>query len=110
MIIFATDLKSLIIAEFFSSLCFSIKDISDTTLLNMSIPEGNKKGEVFSKILEAGIQILIFISKVGKLPLSKIYVSTLSLFFLVPGPKISPCRILPSGIISFKLYSVIILL
>ena len=50
MIIFAIDLKTLIIAEFFSALCFSIKDISDTTLLNMSIPETDKKGEIFSKI------------------------------------------------------------
>ena len=50
IIMFATDLQILIVAEFFSALCFSIKDISDTTLLNMSIPEGEKKGEIFSKI------------------------------------------------------------
>ena len=50
VILFAKDLQSLIIAEFFSALCFSIKDISDTTLLNISIPEGEKKGEIFSKI------------------------------------------------------------
>jgi len=34
VIILATDLQSLIVAEFFCALCFSIKDISDTTLLN----------------------------------------------------------------------------
>lgn len=50
IIMFATNLQTLIIAEFFSAICFSIKDISDTTLLNMSIPEGKKKGEIFSKI------------------------------------------------------------
>ena len=64
MIIFATDLKSLIIAEFFSSLCFSIKDISDTTLLNMSIPEGNKKGEVFSKIEGKGNKNYYYINAI----------------------------------------------
>ena len=46
IIMFATDLQILIVAEFFSALCFSIKDISDTTLLNMSIPEGEKKEEI----------------------------------------------------------------
>ena len=50
IIIFATNFQNIIIAEFFSALCFSIKDISDTTLLNISIPEGEKKGEIFSKI------------------------------------------------------------
>ena len=49
MIMFATDLQMLIIAEFISALCFSIKDISDTTLLNMSIPEGEKKEKFFQK-------------------------------------------------------------
>lgn len=50
IIVFAKDLTSLIIANFFSAICFSVKDISDTTLLNMSIPDGNIKGEIFSKI------------------------------------------------------------
>lgn len=50
IILFVTNFKWLVIAEFFSALCFSIKDISDTTLLNMSIPKSKKKGEIFSKI------------------------------------------------------------
>lgn len=50
IILFATNFRELVIAEFFSALCFSIKDISDTTLLNMSIPESEKRGEIFSKI------------------------------------------------------------
>lgn len=53
-IIFAKDFQMLVIAEFFSALCFSIKDISDTTLLNISIPNGEKKGEIFSKIESKG--------------------------------------------------------
>lgn len=47
------------------------------TLINLQV------AEIFSKILEVGIQILIFISKVGKLPLSKIYVPTPSLFSII---------------------------
>lgn len=50
IILFVTNFEWLVIAEFFSALCFSIKDISDTTLLNISIPESKKKGEIFSKI------------------------------------------------------------
>ena len=50
IILFVADFKWLVMSEFFSALCFSIKDISDTTLLNMSIPESKKKGEIFSKI------------------------------------------------------------
>lgn len=64
MIIFAIDLKTLIIAEFFSALCFSIKDISDTTLLNMSIPETDKKGENFSKIEGRGNKNYYYINAI----------------------------------------------
>lgn len=64
MIIFATDLQGLIIAEFFSALCFSIKDISDTTLLNISIPEGEKKSEIFSKIEGKGNKNYYYINSI----------------------------------------------
>lgn len=64
IIMFATDLQILIVAEFFSALCFSIKDISDTTLLNMSIPEGEKKGEIFSKIEGKGNKNYYYINAV----------------------------------------------
>lgn len=64
MIMFATDLQMLIIAEFISALCFSIKDVSDTTLLNMSIPEGEKKGEIFSKIEGRGTKNYYYINAI----------------------------------------------
>ena len=64
IIIFAKDLQTLIIAEFFSALCFSIKDISDTTLLNISIPDGDKKGEIFSKIEGKGNKNYYYINAV----------------------------------------------
>lgn len=50
MILFATNLETLIFAELMSAICFSLKDISDTTLLSKSIPECSKKGEIFSKL------------------------------------------------------------
>ena len=43
-------LKDLIFAQFISALCFSFKNISDTALLQYSIPETRKKGEIFSKV------------------------------------------------------------
>lgn len=64
MIMLATDLQILIIAEFVSALCFSIKDVSDTTLLNISIPEGEKKGEIFSKIEGKGSKNYYYINAI----------------------------------------------
>jgi hypothetical protein len=64
MIIFSTDFQMLIFAEFFDALCFSIKDISDTTLLNISIPEGEKKGETFSKIEGKGNKNYYYINAI----------------------------------------------
>lgn len=64
LIMLATNLKGLIIAEFFSALCFSIKDVSDTTLLNISIPEGEKKSEIFSKIEGKGNKNYYYINSI----------------------------------------------
>lgn len=64
MIMLATDLQILIIAEFVSALCFSIKDVSDTTLLNTSIPEAEKKGEIFSKIEGKGSKNYYYINAI----------------------------------------------
>ena len=46
-------------------------------LINLEI------AKVFYKIVEISIQILIFISKVGELPLSKLYVATPTLFSII---------------------------
>ena len=64
IIMLAKNLGDLILAEFFSALCFSIKDISDTTLLNTSIPEGDKKGEIFSKIEGRGNKNYYYINAI----------------------------------------------
>lgn len=50
MIMFSTNLVCLLIAEFISCIVFSIKEIADPSLLDMSIPKINNKREIFSKI------------------------------------------------------------
>lgn len=50
MTLFCSNLVHIIIANLFSALCFSIKDVSDTALLTYSIPKYKKRGESFSKI------------------------------------------------------------
>ncbi len=50
LIMSSKNLSMLIFAEFISSLCFSLKDISDTALIQYSIPKTDKQGEIFSKL------------------------------------------------------------
>lgn len=44
------NLGMLILAQFISAICFSLKDISDKALIQYSIPETTKQGEIFSKL------------------------------------------------------------
>lgn len=50
LIIFSRNLVWLLIAEFISTITFSIKEIADPSLLDISIPKTSKKREIFSKI------------------------------------------------------------
>ena len=50
LILCCDNFMTLIFAQFISSLCFSLKDISDPALLKYSIPNSKKQGEIFSKI------------------------------------------------------------
>ena len=50
LIMSCKNLGMLIFAQFISSICFSLKDISDTALIQYSIPETEKQGEIFSKL------------------------------------------------------------
>ena len=50
LIMCCKNLGMLIFAQFISAMCFSLKDISDTTLIRYSIPETKKKGEIYSKL------------------------------------------------------------
>ncbi len=50
LIMCCKNLGMLIFAQFIDAICFSLKDISDTTLIRYSIPETKKKGEIYSKL------------------------------------------------------------
>ena len=50
LIIFSSNFKILLIAQLFSAIASSLKNVSDKALLRYSIPETSKKGEIFSKI------------------------------------------------------------
>ena len=64
LIINVKDLKTLILAQLFSALCFALKDISDETLLRYSIPETKKKGDIFSKLEGKGFQNYFLINSI----------------------------------------------
>ncbi len=50
LIMCCKNLEMLIFAQFISAICYSLKDISDTTLIRYSIPETKKKGDIYSKL------------------------------------------------------------
>lgn len=50
ILMFSTNVIHLCIAEFTSALTFSLKDVAEPSLLNISIPKTEKKGKIFSKI------------------------------------------------------------
>ena len=56
LILCCQNLKILIFAQFISALCFSLKDISDKTLIRSSIPKTKKEGEIFSKLEGQGFK------------------------------------------------------
>ena len=46
----STNIWWLIIAEFTSAISFSLKDVAEPSLLNASIPETEKRGNIYSKL------------------------------------------------------------
>lgn len=50
LLMISTNLWWLIIAEFTSAITFSLKDVAEPSLLNVSIPETEKKGKIYSKL------------------------------------------------------------
>lgn len=73
IILIAPNFETLIIAELISAICFSLKDISDSTLLNQSIPECKKKGEIFSKIEGKGQQNYYYINAITSVLAGSLY-------------------------------------
>lgn len=50
LIMFSTNIWWLIIAEFISAITFSLKDVAEPSLLNISIPKTQKRGNIYSKL------------------------------------------------------------
>lgn len=50
LIMISNDLPMLLLAEFISAITFSIKNVADPCLLDMSIPQATKKRQIFSKL------------------------------------------------------------
>ena len=74
LITFCNNLKTLIIAQFISSLCFSLKDISDKALLRSSIPSTKRKGEIFSKLEGKGYKNYYLINSITAVLSGVLYV------------------------------------
>lgn len=50
LLMVSTNLWWLILAEFTSAITFALKDVAEPSLLNVSIPETDKKGKIYSKL------------------------------------------------------------
>lgn len=50
LLMFSTNIWWLIIAEFTSAISFSLKDVAEPSLLNASIPQTEKRGNIYSKL------------------------------------------------------------
>lgn len=68
------NVQTLIFAQFISSLCFSLKDISDEALLEYSIPDTKRKSDVFSKLEGKGFQKYFLINAITSVFAGSLYV------------------------------------
>lgn len=55
LLLLSDSLFDLIIAEIFASIAFSLKDVSDLSLLNESIPQASTKSRIFAKLTSKGL-------------------------------------------------------
>ena len=55
LFLLSDSLLDLIIAEIFASIAFSLKDVSDLSLLNESIPQASTKSRIFAKLTSKGL-------------------------------------------------------
>jgi len=74
LIMMSTNLLTLIIAEFVSALCFSIKDVSDPTLLRDSVPDGEAKSSIFSKLEGKGCKNYFYFDAITAVSAGFLYV------------------------------------
>ena len=74
LILFCKDLNALIFAQLISAVCFSLKDISDKTLIQYSIPKTKKQGEIFSKIEGKGYKNYFLIDAITSIGSGFLYI------------------------------------
>lgn len=67
LVLNTSNLQNLILAQFISALCFSLKNVSDKALIQYTIPEMRKKGEIFSKLEGEGTKNYYIINSVTSL-------------------------------------------
>ncbi len=67
------NISTLILAQFFDAIGFSLKDTSDTSLLNVSIPETTMKSEIYSKIEGKGLKNYYFFSAISSITAGILY-------------------------------------
>lgn len=73
LVMTSTDLIHLIIAEFISAIAFSLKGVSESPILNSSIPKTSKKGEIFSRIDAKGYSKYCYASALSTIIAGYIY-------------------------------------
>ena len=68
------NLKGLILAQFVSALCFSFKNISDKALLQYSIRNTRRKGNIYSKVEGIGVKNYYILNAVTSIFAGFLYV------------------------------------
>lgn len=74
LVLNTSNLQTLILAQFVSSLCFSLKNVSDKALIQYTIPETRKKGEIFSKLEGEGTKNYYIINAITSLLSGFLYI------------------------------------
>lgn len=74
LIMICNNLSTLILAQFISALCFSLKDISDVALIKYSIPKTKKSGEIFSKLEGKGLRNYFIFNSISAILAGFLYV------------------------------------
>lgn len=74
VLMLSRNLGDLIIAEFISAMAFSIKEIVQPTLLNLSIPLSKYKDSIYSKINSKGASRYYFFNAISKIVAGYLFV------------------------------------
>ena len=65
LLLCSNSLLDLVIAEVFAAIAFSLKDVSDLSLLNESIPPTSKKSKIFAKLTSKGLSRYFILNSIS---------------------------------------------